>query len=121
MDGLQRRSHRDTTTNNVSIFTVDPGTRVTGRERLAPWSIRVPIFTIILYFVIVHSFSNGPARAPHGSASNVLEATFACSLAGGDGDGRPQGLYVDGRKLSETSTKVKDTYDKESAWKETIK
>lgn len=120
MYALQRRMDKDVTLNKVSILAVDPGTMITGLQRLGPWVIRVLIFGII-YPIIVRLFPNGPVRTPQRSASDILDAAFASGLAGADGDSSPKGLYFDGGKPLETSTEAKDTHKQELVWKETIK
>lgn len=114
---LQARLNADASLQKISIVGVDPGTMITGLQRLAPWIIRVLIFQIIYPLVLYFKPDGATIRAPSRSASDVLEATFAT----GDGEDAFKDKYFNGRTPFETSEESKNATARELVWKETVK
>ncbi|KAK2589926.1 hypothetical protein QQS21_012398 [Conoideocrella luteorostrata] len=118
MHELQRRIDQDAAIKNICVLGVDPGTMITGLQRLAPWFIRVVIFQVI-YPIIVYMFPNGSTvRTPQKSAFDVLEVTFSTDLGGGK---LPKDLYFIGTQPLETSAESRDAHKQQLVWRETVK
>lgn len=115
MHELQRRMDQDTTLKNICVLGIDPGTMISGMQRLAPWVIRVLIFKVI-YPIVAYLNPNGPVRPTPRSASDVLEATF-----GSDSADQPKDLYFNGRQPLETSAESRDGRKQKLVWTETAK
>ncbi|KAL9109062.1 MAG: hypothetical protein Q9227_006302 [Pyrenula ochraceoflavens] len=114
---LQTRLNADAALNRICILGVDPGTMITGLQRLAPWVIRVLIFKVI-YPIVMYLFpNNGPVRPPSRSADDVLEAAFGV----GEGGELPKDEYFDGRLPMETSEESRDVTKRKIVWKETAR
>ncbi|KAI3317206.1 putative short-chain dehydrogenase [Xylariaceae sp. AK1471] len=113
---LQARLDADPALNRICILGVDPGTMISGLQRLAPWFIRVLLFKII-YPLVVYINPNGPVRTPSRSAGDVLEAAFGV----GEGGELPKDKYFDGTTPLETSEESRDAAKRELVWKETVK
>ncbi|RYO88773.1 hypothetical protein DL764_008690 [Monosporascus ibericus] len=113
---LQARLNADPTLSNICILGVDPGTMVSGLQRLAPWVIRVLIHKIIYTALLWLNPNNGLVRPTSGAAADVLEAAF-----GTQGGELPKDKYFDGRSPFETSEESRDTEKRELVWKETVK
>ena len=118
MHELQQRANSDPTLGNLSVVGVDPGTMISGLQRLAPWFIRVVLFQVI-YPLIVYFKPNGDTvRPPARAAGDVLEAAFGEVGLGGS---PPKDLYFDGRQLAETSAESKETAKRRLVWTETAR
>jgi hypothetical protein len=118
MHELQQRANNDPTLGNLSVVGVDPGTMISGLQRLAPWFIRVVLFQVI-YPLIVYFKPNGDTvRTPARAAGDVLEAAFGEVGLGGS---PPKDLYFDGRQLTETSAESKETAKRRLVWTETAR
>lgn len=113
---LQTRLNADPALNKVCALGVDPGTMLSGLQRLAPWFIRVLMFKIIYPFILYMN-PDGPVRATSRSAGDVLEAAFAV----GEGGNPPKDNYVDGKTPLETSEESRDAEKRAMVWKETIR
>lgn len=114
MHELQHRMNQDPSLNQICILGVDPGTMITGLQRLAPWFIRVVIFQII-FPIIAYLKPNGPVRTTQKSASDILQAAFESK------EEMPKDLYFDGTEPLETSAESKDVKKRDLVWKETIR
>lgn len=114
---LQARLDADPALNKICVLGVDPGTMISGLQRLANWVIRVLIFQII-YPLILYWNPNGPVRPPSRSAGDVLEAAFGVV---GEGGNPPKDGYFDGRVPLETSGESRDVVKRELVWKETVR
>lgn len=115
---LQRRLGLDAALRDVSVLGVDPGTMVSGLQRLAPWFIRVVLFKVVYPFVLWLKPEGGPVRSPARSAGDVLEA--AVGAVGVEG-GLPKDLYFDGRVPLETSAESRDVEKRKLVWAETVR
>ncbi|GAW13253.1 hypothetical protein ANO14919_026330 [Xylariales sp. No.14919] len=113
---LQARLDADPTLSKISILGVDPGTMISGLQRLAPWFIRVLIFKVI-YPLVLYMNPNGPVRPTSRSAGDVLEAAFTVGEEGWS----PKDKYFDGREPLETSEESRDPAKRELVWEETVK
>ncbi|KAI1464376.1 putative short-chain dehydrogenase [Daldinia caldariorum] len=113
---LQTRLDADPALNNVRVLGVDPGTMISGLQRLAPWVIRVLLFKIIYPFILYVN-PNGPLRSTSRSAGDVLEAAFAV----GEGGNPPKDKYFDGRTPLETGEESRDAAKRDMVWKETVR
>lgn len=118
MHELQRRMNNDPTFGNLAVIGVDPGTMISGMQRLAPWFIRVLLFQVIYPLVLYFQPNGETVRSPARGAGDVLEAAFGD--VGQDG-GQPKDLYFNGRQLAETGPESKDTAKRQLVWSETVK
>ncbi|KAI0012534.1 putative short-chain dehydrogenase [Xylariaceae sp. FL0662B] len=114
---LQVRLDAEPAPSRICVLGVDPGTMISGLQRLAPWVIRVLIFKVILPLVLLFSTNTGAVRPPSRSAADVLEAAFGAE----DGGGLPKDMYFDGEIPLETSAESRDAAKRELVWKETVK
>ncbi|KUJ19299.1 putative short-chain dehydrogenase [Mollisia scopiformis] len=114
---LQHRMDQDPALKNICILGVDPGTMITGLQRLAPWIIRVLIFKIV-YPLILWWNPNGPVNTTQKSAGHVLQAAFE---SGGVLGEFPRDLYLNGTELFETSAESKDVKARDLVWKDSVK
>ncbi|KAI1345674.1 putative short-chain dehydrogenase [Xylaria sp. FL0043] len=114
---LQARLDEDPALNKICILGLDPGTMISGLQRLAPWFIRVLLFKVIYPFVLYINPDNGPVRPTSRSASDTLELAFG----GEEEDDLPKDKYFDGRVPLETSTESKNPAKRELVWAETVK
>lgn len=112
---LQVRLDADAALSKICVLGVDPGTMISGLQRLAPWVIRVLIFKVVYPTMVYLSPTNGPVRPLSRSAGDVLEAAFGFS----EGDELPKDKYFDGNVPLETSEESKDAAKRELVWKET--
>ncbi|ROW15545.1 hypothetical protein VPNG_02333 [Cytospora leucostoma] len=115
---LQGRLGRDATLENVSVLGVDPGTMISGLQRLAPWFIRVVLFGVVYPLVLWLRPEGGPVRSAARSAGDVLEA--AVGAVGVEG-GLPRDLYFDGRVPLETSAESRDVGKRKLVWSESVR
>ncbi|KAI1352976.1 putative short-chain dehydrogenase [Xylaria sp. FL0043] len=113
---LQARLNTDPALNEICVLGVDPGTMISGMQRLAPWFIRVFLFKIV-YPLILYLNPDGPIRPTSRSAGDVLGAAFGV----GEEGRLPKDVYFDGRELLETSEESRDPTKRELVWKETVK
>ncbi|KAI0394220.1 putative short-chain dehydrogenase [Xylariaceae sp. FL0594] len=113
---LQARLNADPALANLCVVGVDPGTMITGLQRLAPWFIRVLLFQVI-YPLMVYMNPNGTVRPPGRAAENVLEAAFSNSQGGE----LLKDKYFDGTTPIETSEESRDATKRKLVWKETLK
>ncbi|KAI1401053.1 putative short-chain dehydrogenase [Hypoxylon fuscum] len=113
---LQARLDADPALNKVCVLGVDPGTMISGLQRLASWVIRVLIFQIIYPFILYMN-PNGPVRPTSRSARDVLEAAFGV----GEGGNPPKDKYFNGRTPLETSEESRDAAKRNLVWKETVR
>lgn len=113
---LQARLNVDAALSKICVLGVDPGTMISGLQRLAPWVIRVLIFKVVYPIVLYLNPTNGPVRPLSRSAGDVLEAAFG---VGEEGE-LPKDRYFDGRIPLETSEESRDTVKRELVWKETV-
>lgn len=118
MHELQRRANNDPTLGNLSVMGVDPGTMISGLQRLAPWFIRVVLFQVIYPLILYFQPNGETVRPPARAAGDVLEAAFG--EVGLDGS-KPKDLYFNGRQLTETSAESKDRAKRQLAWTETVR
>lgn len=110
---LQRRIDQEVTLKNIRVVGVDPGTMISGLQRLAPWIIRVLIFKFI-YPIMLYMQPNGSIRSTRRSASDILEDAFgSVSLQ--------ETSYFDGREPLDTSTESRDKQKQNLVWTETAK
>ncbi|KAI8948540.1 putative short-chain dehydrogenase [Xylaria longipes] len=114
---LQVRLNADPALNKICILGLDPGTMISGLQRLAPWFIRVLLFKVIYPLVLYMNPDNGPVRPTSRSASDVLELAFSI----GEEGGLPKDKYFDGRTPLETSKESRDPAKRELVWAETVK
>ncbi|KAI1308547.1 putative short-chain dehydrogenase [Xylaria venustula] len=114
---LQARLDADPELNQISVLGIDPGTMITGLQRLAPWFIRVVIFQVIYPFLLYMNPDNGRVRPTSRSASDTLEVAFGV----GEGGDLPKDKYFDGREPRETGKESKDPAKRELVWAETVK
>ncbi|KAI5866713.1 putative short-chain dehydrogenase [Durotheca rogersii] len=114
---LQARLDADTALHRICVLGVDPGTMISGLQRLASWVIRVLIFKIIYPILLYLNPHNGPVRPPSRSASDVLEAAFGV----GEGGELPKDRYFDGRAPLQTSEESRDLAKRKLVWEETVK
>ncbi|KAI1457497.1 putative short-chain dehydrogenase [Annulohypoxylon moriforme] len=112
---LQQRLNADPTLSKICVLGVDPGTMISGLQRLASWPIRVLMFKII-YPIILYLNPNGPVRSTSRSAADVLEATFG---VGEEGE-LSKDKYFNGREPFETSEESRDAAKRELVWEETV-
>ncbi|KAI0202435.1 putative short-chain dehydrogenase [Astrocystis sublimbata] len=115
---LQVRLGADPALNNICIFGLDPGTMISGLQRLAPWFIRVLLFMVVYPLVLYLNPDNGPVRPTSRSASDALELAFGSV---GDEGGLSDVRYFDGRTQLETSREARDPAKRELVWTETVK
>ena len=113
---LQARLDADPALRHICVLGVDPGTMISGLQRLAPWVIRVLIFKIV-YPLVLRLMPNGPVRATSRSAGDVLEGAFGL---GEDGE-LPKDKYFNGSTPLETSQESRDIEKRQLVWKETVK
>ncbi|KAI0547062.1 putative short-chain dehydrogenase [Xylaria curta] len=114
---LQRRLDADPALSKICVLGLDPGTMISGLQKLAPWFIRVLLFKVIYPFVLYMNPDNGSVRPTSRSASDVLELAFRVE----DGVGLPKDMYFDGRTPLETSKESRDSAKRELVWVETVK
>ncbi|KAI0809924.1 hypothetical protein GGR55DRAFT_679154 [Xylaria sp. FL0064] len=93
----QARLDADPALNKICILSLDPGTMISGLQRLAPWFIRVLLFKVIY--------------------PKILELAFGAE----EENDLPQDKYFDGKVPLETSTESKDPAKREMVWTETVK
>ncbi|KAI1277490.1 putative short-chain dehydrogenase [Xylaria sp. FL0933] len=93
----------DPALNEICVLGVEPGTMISGMQRLAPWFIRVLLFKMV-YPLILYMNPDGPIRPTSRSAGDVLEAASGV----GEEGGLPKNVFFDGRKLLETSEESRD-------------
>lgn len=104
---------------NISVPGVDPGAMITGLTRLAPWFIRVLLFKVIRYPLMLALNPDGKSLRPSGrSAGDVLEAAFGTV---GDQGARPKDLYFDGRQPLATSAESQDAENRHLVWEGTVR
>ncbi|KAI3391160.1 hypothetical protein diail_7807 [Diaporthe ilicicola] len=118
MHELQQRADHDPALGNLSVLGVDPGTMITGLQRLAPWFIRVLLFQVVYPLMVWWKPDGGPVRPPARSAGHVLDAAFGAVSPDG---GLPKDLYFDGGKLAETSAESRDAAKGQLVWTETVR
>lgn len=118
MHELQQRANSDSALGNLAITGVDPGTMISGLQRLAPWFIRVVLFQIIYPLIVYLSPNNETVRPPSRAAGDVLEVAFGEGPVGG---GPPKDLYFNGRVLAETSAESKEAAKRQLVWTETVR
>ncbi|KAI5919910.1 putative short-chain dehydrogenase [Camillea tinctor] len=114
---LQKRLDADPALSRICVLGVDPGTMISGLQRLASWGIRVLLFKII-YPIVLWLNPNGPVRPTSRSAGDTLEAAFGVVGEGGE---PPKDKYFDGRTPLETSVESRDAAKRELVWRETVK
>ncbi|CAJ2512826.1 Uu.00g009450.m01.CDS01 [Anthostomella pinea] len=114
---LQARMDADPALSKICVLGVDPGTMISGLQRLAPFFIRVVIFKVIYPLVLWLYPDNGPVRPPSRSAGDTLEAAFG----NGEGGRLPKDKYFDGRTPLETGEESRDAAKREMVWKETVR
>ncbi|KAI1173440.1 putative short-chain dehydrogenase [Nemania sp. FL0916] len=114
---LQARLDADPALNKICVLGLDPGTMISGLQRLAPWVIRVLIFQVIYPLILYFNPDNGPVRPTSRSASDALELAFGVGEEGNP----PKDQYYDGRTLLETGKESRDAAKRELVWAETIK
>lgn len=103
---------------NICVLGLDPGTMISGLQRLAPWFIRVLLFRWVYPLLLYLKPDGGPVRATSRSARDALELVFGA----GDGDGElPKDKYFNGKTPMETSRESKDRDKRELVWRETAK
>lgn len=110
--------NNDPTLGNLAVMGVDPGTMISGMQRLAPWFIRVLLFQVIYPLVLYFQPNGETVRSPARGADDVLEAAFGDV---GQGGSPPKDLYFNGRQLTETGPESKDTAKRQLVWSETVK
>lgn len=102
----------------ICILGVDPGTVVSGLQRMAPWWIRVLsmqiLYPIIQYFYPASDLVRTAAR----SAGDILEAAFGAVGPGGE---PPRDMYFNGRTPAETGPESRDAAERAMVWAETAK
>lgn len=104
--------------NNICVLGLDPGTMISGLQRLAPWFIRVLLFQWVYPLILRWRPDGGPVRPTSRSAADALELVFGA----GDGSGvLPKDKYFDGREPKETSKESRDAAKRELVWAETAK
>ncbi|KAI0424165.1 putative short-chain dehydrogenase [Xylaria sp. FL1042] len=113
---LQARLDAEPALSRICVLGVDPGTMISGLQRLAPWFIRVFLFQIV-YPLILYMNPDGPVRPTSRSAGDVLEAAFGV----GEEGQLPKDSYFDGRVILETSEESRDPTKSELVWKETVR
>ncbi|KAI0382411.1 putative short-chain dehydrogenase [Hypomontagnella monticulosa] len=113
---LQARLNADPALNKICVVGVDPGTMISGMQRLAPWVIRVLIFKVI-YPIVLYLNPDGPVRPTSRSAGDVIEAAFGV----GEGGEPPKDKYFNGRTPFETSEESRNVSKRELVWEETVK
>lgn len=113
---LQARLGRDNRLKNICVVGVDPGTLITGHTRLAPWFIRVVLFSII-YPVILYLIPNGPIRSVGRAAEDVLSA----GVGAVDEREPPRDRYFFGRQPMPTCEESRDPEKRKLVWRETAK
>ncbi|KAI0868546.1 putative short-chain dehydrogenase [Hypoxylon argillaceum] len=114
---LQARLDADPALSRVCVLGLDPGTMISGLQRLAPWFIRVLLFKVIYPLVLYLNPDNGPVRPISRSASDTLELAFGA----GEGGELPKDKYFDGRIPLETGAESRDAAKRELVWAETVK
>lgn len=114
---LQARLDADPVLNKICVLGLDPGTMISGLQRLAPWFIRILLFKMIYPLLLYFYPDNGPVRSTSRSASDTLELAFGAE----EGGNLPKDKYFDGRVPLETSKESKDPAKRELVWAETVK
>ena len=111
---LQQRLEQYPALEKVRALGVDPGTMISGLQRLSPWPIRVLMFQIIFPLVLTISPKNGTVRRPQSSASDILQAAFGS-------EAEPGPSYFNGTEPLETSAESRDSQKRTLVWSESAK
>lgn len=104
---------------NVCVLGLDPGTMISGLQRLAPWFIRVLLFRWVYPLILYLKPDGGPIRPTSRSASDALELVFGAGY--GESGELPKDKYFNGRTPMETSQESRDPFKRELVWGETAK
>lgn len=111
---LQWRMDKEAALKNIRVLGVDPGSMISGLQRLAPWVIRVLIFKVIYPVLLYLHPNNGHIRPTKHAASDVLEVAFGSRES-------QKHVYFEGRQPFETSDEARDGQERNLVWKETVK
>ncbi|KAI1816594.1 NAD(P)-binding protein [Poronia punctata] len=120
MRELSKRIKSDPTLSSLSILSVDPGAMPTylTRERTPNALARNVMKSVasVVISVVGHFRPGADFRTTEQSGSDVLYAAFEL-----DGDeGRPNGVYLNGRLPSEVSVEARDERKCEVLWRESL-
>ncbi|KAI0180539.1 putative short-chain dehydrogenase [Hypoxylon sp. FL1284] len=115
---LQARLDGDPALSKIRVLGVDPGTMMSGLQRLAPWVIRVLIFKVVYPAVLFLNPDGESVRPTSRSAAEVLEAAMAETV--GDGGKLPKGGYFYARTPRETSEESRDPEKRALVWSSTV-
>lgn len=114
---LQVRLDADPALSKIGVLGVDPGTMITGLQRIAPWVIRVLIYKVIYPVLLYLNPDNGVVRRTSDAAGDVLEAAFG---VGEHGEVLKDGYFYYKKPL-ETSEESRDAEKRALVWTETVK
>ncbi|KAI0543225.1 putative short-chain dehydrogenase [Xylaria digitata] len=117
---LQERLDTDPQSlGNICVLGLDPGTMISGLQRLAPWFIRVLLFQWAYPPVLYLKPDGGPIRPTSRSAGDALELLFGAGH--GENGELPKDKYFYGKTPMETGQESRDPLKRELVWTETAK
>ncbi|KAI0157385.1 putative short-chain dehydrogenase [Xylariaceae sp. FL1272] len=118
---LQARLNADpqASLGNICVLGLDPGTMISGLQRLAPWFIRVLLFQWIYPLLLYLKPDGGRIRSTSKSADDALELVFGA--VNGQGGELPKDGYYDGRAPMETGEESRDEMKRKLVWAETVR